>query len=143
MHEKRIQQTCAQQARHPGPASEGAPAQRHLWSCEMTRSCYPGGVKIASAILTLVGVIAAVGCMSARGGEVAPPMVTVAPDQFVIRDVRKDAAKYLQCQVPMVDVEMGPWAGSEGNLIAYGCGYQVTYYVRCATNHHCSLTLSE
>lgn len=71
------------------------------------------------------------------------PVVTVAPDDFVLRDVRKDAARYLACQVPNVRVAMGPWAGSEGNVTAYGCGYQVHYYLRCMTNHQCSLSLTD
>lgn len=67
------------------------------------------------------------------------PVVTAAPDEFVLRDVRKDAARYLNCQVPNINATVGPWAGSEGNVTAYGCGYQVTYYLRCITNHQCSL----
>jgi len=69
------------------------------------------------------------------------PMVTVAPDDFVLRDVRKDAARYLACQVPDIRVSIGPWAGSEGNVTAYGCGYEISYYLRCMTNHMCSLTV--
>jgi len=38
---------------------------------------------------------------------------------------------------------MGPWAGSEGNVTAYGCGYQVNYYLRCITNHQCSLRVTD
>lgn len=67
------------------------------------------------------------------------PVVTAVPDDFVLRDVRKDAARYLACQVPDVGVAVGPWAGSEGNVTAYGCGYQINYYLRCITNHQCSL----
>jgi hypothetical protein len=101
-------------------------------------------VKVASVIVALAGVALApaVGCMSTRDGEVASPVVTVAPDEFVLRDVRKDAARHLGCQVPMVSVRMGPWAGSEGNVIAFGCGYEITYYLRCLTNHQCSFTMN-
>jgi len=35
------------------------------------------------------------------------PVVTAAPDDFVLRDVRKDAARYLSCQVPNIRVAMG------------------------------------
>jgi hypothetical protein len=71
------------------------------------------------------------------------PVVTVAPDDFVLRDVRKDAAGYLSCQVPNIHVAMGPWAGSEGNVTAYGCGYRVNYYLSCITNHQCSLSVTD
>jgi hypothetical protein len=71
------------------------------------------------------------------------PVVSVAPDDFVLRDVRKDAARYLNCQVPDVRVVVGPWVNSEGNVTAYGCGYQVSYYLRCSTNHQCSLSVTD
>jgi hypothetical protein len=71
------------------------------------------------------------------------PVITLAPDQFVLRDIRKDAARHLNCQVPNVGVEQGPWAGSEGNVVAMGCGYQLTYYVRCQTNHLCRFDVSD
>src|SRR5258706_7625506 len=102
-------------------------------------------MKLASA-MTLVGVacISAVGCMSSRGSDVeAPPVVTVAPDSFVLRDVRRDATRFLNCQGPMIDVRMGPWAGSEGNVVAYGCGFQVNYYLRCQTSHLCSFSATD
>ena len=67
-------------------------------------------------------------------------MITVAPDYFVMRDVRKNAALHINCQVPDIGVRMGPWAGSEGNVTAFGCGYQVNYYLRCVTSHHCSIS---
>ena len=72
-----------------------------------------------------------------------PPVVSVVPDDFVLRDVRKDAAQYLNCQVPDVQVTIGPWAGSSGNVTAYGCGYQISYYLRCIANHQCSITVVE
>lgn len=71
------------------------------------------------------------------------PVITVAPDDFVLRDVRKDAARYLNCQVPDIRVAMGPWAGSEGTVTAYGCGFQVNYYLRCMTNHQCSSRVTD
>lgn len=71
------------------------------------------------------------------------PVVTIAPDDFVLRDVRKDAAQYLNCQVPNIRVAMGPWAGSEGTVTAYGCGLQVNYYLRCIANHQCSLRVTD
>ena len=66
-----------------------------------------------------------------------------APDDFTMRDVRKDAAGRMNCQAPMVDVRMAEWAGSEGNVIAYGCGYRLTYYLRCLTNHQCTWNLPD
>lgn len=66
--------------------------------------------------------------------------VTVAPGEDVLRDVRKDAARQLGCQAPGVSAELGPWAGAQGNVIAFGCGYEITYYVRCLTNHQCSFS---
>lgn len=72
------------------------------------------------------------------GSELMAPVGTFALDSFVSRDVRKDAARNLSCQVPNVRITMGPWAGSAGNVIAYGCGYQINYYLRCITNHQCS-----
>jgi hypothetical protein len=70
------------------------------------------------------------------------PLVTVAPSEFVLRDLRKDAAIHLHCQVPNVQVRMGPWAGAAGNVIAYGCGYQVQYYMNCQSSQFCSRTLN-
>ena len=70
------------------------------------------------------------------------PVITVAPDDFVLRDVRKDAARHFRCQVPNVQVELDAWAGSEGNVIAYGCGLQLGYYLRCMTSHQCSISVS-
>jgi len=69
--------------------------------------------------------------------------VTVGPDEFVLRDVRRDAAQRLGCQAPTIGLELGPWSGSEGNVFAIGCGYQLTYYLRCVTNHSCSVSLSD
>ena len=103
-------------------------------------------MKVAPVIWVLVGaVVLSAVCLSGgtTSGEVGPPIITVAPDDFVLRDVRKNAAHRLGCQVPDVGVAMGPWAGSEGNIVAYGCGFQVTYYLRCMTNHQCSMTLSD
>lgn len=73
----------------------------------------------------------------------AEPTATLVPDNFVLRDIRRDAAPYLHCQVPMISVELGPWAGPEGNIIAVGCGVQLTYYVRCQTRHLCRFTVSQ
>jgi hypothetical protein len=101
-------------------------------------------VKSASLVTGLCGIaLATVGCVGARDTEVAGPMVTVGPDDFVLRDVRKDAARRLRCQAPMVDIQMGPWAGSEGNVTAVGCGYHLTYYLRCQTSHQCSISVSD
>jgi hypothetical protein len=99
-------------------------------------------VNVVVLVVGLSGALAA-GCMSARQTDVADPMVSVAPDEFVLRDVRHDAAKRLGCQAPMIDVQLGPWAGSEGNVSAVGCGYHVTYYLRCQTSHLCSISRSD
>jgi hypothetical protein len=71
------------------------------------------------------------------------PVVMAAPDEFVMRDVRKAAAPRLGCQVPEVGAEVGPWAGSEGNVTAYCRGYQIHYYLRCITNHQCKATITD
>ena len=71
------------------------------------------------------------------------PVIFAAPDDFVLRDVRKDAARYLRCQVPSILVVIGPWAGSEGNATAYGCGSEIHYYLRCITNHQCSMRVTD
>lgn len=78
------------------------------------------------------------GCSTTRAIESTQPTISVAPDEFVLRDVRRDAARLLGCQAPAVQLEMGPWSGSEGNVSAFGCGYEVTYYLRCQTSHQCS-----
>jgi hypothetical protein len=88
--------------------------------------------------LALIG-----GCATTRAVEATDPTVAATPDEFVLRDVRRDAAHRLGCQAPAVQLELGPWSGSEGNVIAYGCGYQVTYYLRCQTNHQCLSSVSD
>ena len=104
-------------------------------------------MKLAPAVLTWLGITAATAIGGAAcgagssGRELTEPVVTVVPDEFVIRDVRKDAARQLACQVPAVSAEIDSWAGSEGNVIAFGCGYRVTYYLRCMTNHQCTIKL--
>ena len=71
------------------------------------------------------------------------PVITVYPDEFVIRDLRRAAAPVLGCQAPNIVVALDAWAGSEGNVVASGCGYRVNYYLRCITNHQCSHTLAD
>jgi hypothetical protein len=100
-------------------------------------------VRLVQLMIALAGALALGGCMSGRQTDVADPMVTVGPDDFVLRDVRHDAARRLNCQAPMVDVQLGPWAGTEGNVEAVGCGYHVTYYLRCQTSHQCSISRSD
>jgi hypothetical protein len=102
-------------------------------------------VKIALIIATSIGMASAsaAGCAGSQTSDPMGPVVTVAPDEFALRDVRKDAARQLGCQVPNVSVSIGAWAGSEGNVIAFGCGYQVTYYVRCLTNHQCRQSVTD
>jgi hypothetical protein len=108
-------------------------------------------VKAASVFVSLamsfgvsLGALAPIaGCGGSLRATESEPVVTVFPDDFVLRDVRKAAAPRLRCQVGMVDVAMGPWAGSSGNLIAHGCGYQITYYIACKTNHICDFSIAE
>jgi hypothetical protein len=100
-------------------------------------------VQVASVVVTWLGIALAAGCGGAPGGEAVEPVVTVAPDEFVLREVRRAAAQRLGCQVPNIGVAMGPWAGSEGNVIAAGCGYEVTFYLRCLTNHQCSIRFTD
>jgi hypothetical protein len=90
-----------------------------------------------------VGFVVATACVSSRTGEVAPPMVTVQPDEFVLRDIRRDAAAQLGCQAGMISVRTTTWAGSEGNVAAVGCGHQINYYLRCLTNHQCSVSMTD
>jgi hypothetical protein len=109
---------------------------------------YAGTVKAASMLVVLLAIASissagGAGCGGAQGAGPAGPMVTVGPNDFVLRDVRKDAAKYINCQVPDIQVELGEWAGSEGNVTAFGCGYRITYYLRCITNHQCSMTVAD
>ena len=91
----------------------------------------------------LVAAAAAAGCGGSLNATETEPVVTMFPDEFVLRDVRKDASHYLNCQVPMIAVQAGPWAGSQGNLTAYGCGFRITYYMACQTNHLCQFSVAE
>jgi hypothetical protein len=94
----------------------------------------------AALLAGAAGVVVACGGAATHEAE---PMATLVPDNFVQRDIRRDASPFLRCQVPMIRVELGPWAGSEGNIIAIGCARQLTYYVRCRTSHLCTFTVSE
>lgn len=96
----------------------------------------------APAALASVAVGAA-GCAGGQGGQVAEPVIIVAPSEFVLRDVRRNAARYLDCQVPDVSVQLAEWAGSEGNVTAHGCGYQIHYYLRCASSNQCSILAAD
>ena len=71
---------------------------------------------------------------SVREGD---PVVSVAPSEISLREMRKDAAQKLGCQTPNVGVQVESWAGSQGTVIAYGCGFQITYNVRCASSAFC------
>jgi hypothetical protein len=94
---------------------------------------------VKAAILTA---LVMVGCGSSSGRPTTP-VVTTGPDEFVLRDVRKDAAPRMACQVPNVMAQVSSWAGSEGNVDAYGCGYELHYYLRCLTSHQCSISLTD
>jgi hypothetical protein len=108
-------------------------------------SWYSGDVKPGWQLSSCVALVCAglLGCTGTQSGETARPPIANAPDDFVLRDVRKDAATRMGCQAPMVDVRLGEWAGSEGNVVAIGCGYRITYYLRCLTNHQCSVTITD
>lgn len=87
-----------------------------------------------------VGSALLVGCPATpAGGMAAAPVITAEPDDFYLREVRSDAANLMGCQAPMVLVRRTTWAGSEGNVVATGCGREITYYVRCLTNHQCTI----
>ncbi|HEX7837331.1 MAG TPA: hypothetical protein VF469_07710 [Kofleriaceae bacterium] len=97
-------------------------------------------MKAAVRIMVLAGVSGALtaGC----GGTGAPvresdPAVAIAPSEITLREMRKDAAQKLGCQTPNVGVQVESWAGSQGTVIAVGCGFQITYNVRCATSAFC------
>lgn len=104
-------------------------------------------MKAAARIVVLVGVSGTLaggcgGSMGASGRESAP-VVAVAPSEIVLRDVRKDAARNLGCQTPNVGVEVESWAGSQGNVVATGCGFRITYYVACETSAFCKFTITD
>jgi hypothetical protein len=102
-------------------------------------------VKAARIIVASIGLawVLAAGCAGQHTGEKMGPVITMYPDEFVLRDLRRDAAPLLRCQSPNIQVALDAWAGSEGNVVAAGCGYQVNYYLRCITNHQCSKTLAD
>jgi hypothetical protein len=96
-------------------------------------------MEAALVLVSLLGAIAGgVGCATTQSQEIAAPVVTAAPDEFVLRNIRTEAAPHLRCQAPLIDVHISSWSGSEGNVVAAGCGYRITYYLRCLTNHQCS-----
>ncbi len=102
-------------------------------------------MKVARIIVASIGLASAfaAGCAGRHTGEAMGPVITVYPDEFVMRDVRRTAAPLLRCQSPNIQVALDAWAGSEGNVVAAGCGYQVNYYLRCLTNHQCSKSLAD
>lgn len=102
-------------------------------------------MKLTTAVIMSLAVALEVGCAGAQvvGTGETEPVVAILPNEFVMRDVRKDAAPHLNCQVPDVAVEFDRWAGSSGDVTAYGCGFRVTYYMRCNTNNQCKFTLTE
>jgi hypothetical protein len=107
-------------------------------------------MKLVSALAASLALGSAVvaGCAGGRAGahgeqpEVLATVVTVVPGEMVLRDVRKDAARYLTCQVPDISVAFERWAGSSGDVIVYGCGQAITYYMRCFASHHCQSTIT-
>jgi hypothetical protein len=88
-------------------------------------------------------VIALCACGASSKVEETGPTASVAPDEFMLRDLRRDAGRRLNCQSPSVELEMGPWSGSEGNVTAYACGLRINYYLRCQTAHQCSMTVTD
>lgn len=101
-------------------------------------------MRVAARIVLLAGIsgLLAAGCGGASQYESAP-VVIVSPSEIVLRDVRKDAARKLGCQTPMVGVAVESWTGSQGHVIAVGCGFQITYYVTCETSAFCRFTVTE
>jgi len=101
-------------------------------------------VKVARVIVASLGLAwtLTAGCAPHTGQKMGP-LITMYPDEFVLRDLRRDAAPLLRCQSPNIQVALDAWAGSEGNVVAAGCGYQVNFYLRCITNHQCSKTLAD
>lgn len=85
----------------------------------------------------MLALASAAGCSTSA--HPMAPVIMSYPDEFVVRDVRKDAASRTGCQVPNVTAEVGPWSGSEGNVTAYCEGYRIGYYLRCLTNHQCTI----
>jgi len=102
------------------------------------KAWYAKAMKVAPLVVALIA-----GCATTHAVEETGPTVSIAPDEFVLRDVRRDAAQRTGCQAPAVELEWGPWSGSEGNVMAYSCGYLLTYYLRCQTNHQCSMSRSD
>jgi hypothetical protein len=94
-------------------------------------------VKVALGIAV---VLAACGA-PARSAE--PGEITAGPDEMTLRHIRRDAATYLSCQVPAIRVELGQWSGSQGNVIAAGCGFYIHYYVVCQTHGQCGYTVAD
>ncbi|MBC8071550.1 MAG: hypothetical protein IAG13_24705 [Deltaproteobacteria bacterium] len=103
-------------------------------------------MKGSSSIVVWLGValVAAAACGGSQtAGQPAAPVVITGPNDFVMRDVRKDAARRLDCQVPDVGAIVGSWAGAEGNVTAYGCGNEINYYLRCVTSHQCTISATD
>jgi hypothetical protein len=103
----------------------------------------PGDVKTTLVIMALIDVAAVPAAGCGASAHETGPVIILEPDEFVLRDVRKDAAPYLNCQVPMVTVQLEPWAGSQGNVTAIGCGLHITYYVVCQTSHECTFRITD
>jgi len=94
--------------------------------------------------MVLAGVSGALAAGCGGGGasvRESDPVVAVAPSEIVLRDVRKDAARNLGCQTPNVGVRVESWAGSQGTVIAFGCGFRITYSMRCASSAFCRFTI--
>jgi hypothetical protein len=101
-------------------------------------------VKAITSIVVLIGVVGTLaGCGGTMSARESPPVVAVAPSEIVLRDVRKDAAHNLGCQTPNVGLEVESWAGSQGTVIAAGCGYQLTYYVACESSAFCKFSVTD
>jgi len=83
--------------------------------------------------------------LAACGGAARPARteVTAGPDEQTIRQIRRDAARYLDCQAPAIDVQLGEWSGSQGNVVASGCGFLIHYYVVCQVHGQCGFTVAD
>jgi len=90
-----------------------------------------------------LGIAVALTACGAPVEPAKPGEVTAGPDEMTLRHIRRDAAAYLNCQVPAITVEMDQWAGSQGNVIAHGCGFLIHYYVVCQSHGQCGYTVSD
>ena len=99
--------------------------------------------------MAIVGILGGLGFPVAGCGGTSssvresPSVVAVTPGEIVLREMRVDAAHNLGCQTPDVGMQVESWAGSQGNVVAVGCGYRITYYVACETSAFCKYSVTD